>query len=243
MTEYARRWLQGLPERFRTTVEGVTRDMLNAHPDILAMMVVGSLAEGEYDEHSDVDVLYVREPMIPTDEIVEIRKPWPLVHFIYHSRASLKRHFSTSNTMAWSIKRGIVLRDPQRVLTPFRARTLDAPSKEWIRSHAQEVAEWSNDKDGLRKKMINFGILYLELMGIVPTTKRQLGKHFLEQVPDDILLAGMRIAIERGRSPEDYSADEARTLKAATELLLTRIGQAREDHEPTHTDNSCQDGK
>jgi predicted nucleotidyltransferase len=219
----AREWLKGIPERFQEVIQGVTTEMLERFPDVRGTVVVGSVAEGDYDEYSDVDYLYVREPMIPNPEIVEIKSRFPLAHFIYHSPQALQKHFADCDVMAWSIKRGVVIMDPDRLLAPLRARPLDAPRREWLRQRVELVRGWPDDARGSRTKMINFGILYLSLSGTVPTTKRKLRDAFLAAVTDPLLVEAMKIATQRGRTHEDYAADELQVLKESNARLHDMI--------------------
>ncbi len=194
----AKRWLQNLPERLRMTVEGVTNDILTGYPDVLAAVAVGSAAEGVHDSFSDIDYLYVRDPKIPNEVIGGIKKAWPLVHFIVHNPDKLSYHFHHCTTMAWSIKKGVVLFDPQGALATFMAQRLRMPSKEWLQSWASTVSGWPDGPRDLRHKVINFGILRLALLGVVPTTKHQLRSEFLGRIKDDALRNAVRIATQRG---------------------------------------------
>ncbi|MFC1601440.1 hypothetical protein ACFL34_03740 [Candidatus Sumerlaeota bacterium] len=226
LTAQAKAWLQELPENFRATVAGITCELLTNYPDTLAGMVVGSLAEGVSDSFSDVDYLYVKDPMIPDDEIVKIKARWPLSHFIFHRPEKLEHHFTHCTTMAWSIKKGIVLFDRHNLLAPFRQRDLGMPSKEWMRSWMTEVDWWPEDPRGLRHKMLNLGILYLALLGVAPTTKHEISKEFRRRVTDKTLLKAMSVAAERGTDESEFSETQLQCLKQA-------LGMLREELEAT----------
>jgi len=223
LTAHAKAWLQELPEHFRATVEGITRDILTNHPDTLAGVVVGSLAEGVFDRFSDVDYLYVKDPMIPDDAIIQIRARWPLSHFIVHSPENLERHFDNCSTMAWAIKKGVVIFDRNNLLDPFMQRRLEMPSREWMRSRLEYVGGWDEDSRGLCHKMLELGTLYLEILGVAPTTKHELRSEFLGRVKNEALTEAMGIATERGTEKSALLEIQLQSLKKAVEILREKI--------------------
>ena len=163
-----------LPLPFQPPVAGVVGELLRTHPDVVAFMLVGSVAEGDWDEHSDIDFLYVRQPIIEKDRIVEIKKLWPIVHFIAYTPDRLAEAFGQQNTMAWSIARGLPLFDGSGIIAHCKSIPLAAPGADWVREHMKRVLEWPDEPQSLWRKVINLAILYTAARGDVATTKRRL---------------------------------------------------------------------
>jgi predicted nucleotidyltransferase len=90
LLDSCRVWLAQLPERFRVSVAGVAEEMLTAYPDIKGLIVIGSVAEGVFDERSDIDLVYIRDELIPKESIVRIKQHWPLSHFVARTPTGLQ---------------------------------------------------------------------------------------------------------------------------------------------------------
>lgn len=110
-----------------------------------------------------------------------------------------EHHLKNRTTMAHSIRRGVVILDKEGHFLPFFLLTNeDLPKKEWIKKHylhfvichtlsLQSIREdqefqkkFSQDSmpyhvdNNLCRAIVNYSILYLELKGIIPTTKKQI---------------------------------------------------------------------
>ena len=184
-------WLRSLPAQFRSTVEGVSEEIRSRYPGVQAIVVVGSTAENHHTHQSDVDVLFVRDEAIDKCRIREIKDRWPLAHFIVWTPDRLRDHFENATVMAWSVMRGRVLYDPKGIITPLISRPLGPPSKTWLRDRAKYVDHWPDDVSGLARTMVNFSILYLSSLGMVPTTKRQIQQEFDLRISDESLQAAL----------------------------------------------------
>lgn len=229
-TPEAKKWMQTLPERFRRTVEDVTGEILTHHPETLAMVAVGSVAEGKYDTFSDVDFTIVLpsynavtdrfKDTLMRIRISQLEKGLPEPQFILTNPERLTYHFDRCTTAAWSMRKGVVLFDSRGVVTPYMSRRLEMPAKEWIREQLDMVAKWSEDWAHLRIKVKVLGTLYLELLGVAPTTKHQIKEEFLRRVKDETLLEAMNVAMQRG-------ADVAETPENKLRLFI-KLRQARQ---------------
>ena len=165
--------------------------------------------------------------MIPNEWIMEIKQRWPLAHFIVHSPEMLERRFQNATTMAWSIKRGLVLFDKQKILQSFIEKELALPKKVWIQEHLSKTTSWPDDSPGTRTKLINLAILFLELRGIVPTTKSAIRKHFLAETDNDSWCEALQTVMARGDGEREYDdplrrqlANVVRQLHEDIECLL-----------------------
>ncbi len=216
-------WLEALPERFRSTVVGVAGEVLDGYPDTLGIVVIGSVAEGVYDDISDVDMLYVREEKIPNEVIVSIKETWPLAQFIVRTPSKLLKELQEGSIATWSIKRGVVLYDPQRVLQRLFRQEPRLPSKQWIIRRVEYVASWPSDMEGLRKKLLNLGVLMLARRGVVVTTKHQLRHDFPRHVRQPLLCMAIDFATMRRPWARGRYVREARTLAEAVAVLARAI--------------------
>ena len=163
-----------LPRPFQEPVAGVVGELLRTHPDLAAFMLVGSVAEGDWDEHSDVDFLYVRQPIIEKERIIEIKKLWPIVHFIAYTPDNLAANFGQHSVMAWSIARGQPLFDGSGIIARCKSLPLATPAAGWIREQMELVLKWPDDPQKLWSKVLNLAVLYTAAGGDIATTKRRL---------------------------------------------------------------------
>lgn len=216
-------WLARLPAQFRATVVGVAGELLTGYPDILSLVVVGSTAEDVYDEYSDVDLLYVRETMVPKQEIIGIKSRWPLAHFIYYSPARLLEQAKTGSVQAWSIKRGMLLYDPGKIVAAVIPEVA-LPTRQWIGEYRQCVAGWPSDSKGLWQKALSLAVLLLAQQGVMVTTKAQLRRDFPLHQHNPLLLHAVEVVTERKnvrdrRVPED----DAVMVEQAVTIMLSQI--------------------
>lgn len=216
-------WLETLPERLRSTVVGVAGEILDGYPDTLSIVVIGSVAEGVYDDVSDVDMLYVREEKIPNEVIVRIKETWPLAQFIVRTPGKLLRELQEGSIAAWSVKRGVVLYDPQRVIRRSFRQEPRLPSGQWILQRLEYVTSWPSDVEGLRKKLLNLGVLMLARRGVVVTTKHQLRHDFPRHIRQPLLCMAIDFATMRQPSARGRYVREARMLAEAVAVLARAI--------------------
>ena len=189
----------------------------------MGIAVVGSAAEEVHDEFSDVDMMYVREEMIPTEVIISIRSSWPESHFIYRSPDRLSQDVANGSITAWSISRGVVIHDPDEVIRSLFRQELSMPRREWMAERIQYVAGWPGDAEGLWRKTINFGILLLAKRGVVATTKHQLRKDFPHRIKHAMLCAAVALATVRPAVARDYSQEQITMLGEAAEVFHSEL--------------------
>ena len=223
MLANAETWLSTLPEPLRRTAGGVAERILRDYPDTLAIAVIGSTGEGVHDQFSDVDVFYLRNPIIPKEGIVRIKADWPLAQFIARTTEKLQSELAQGSIAAWSLKRGRILHDRQGALARLLVPELPLPTLQWRREHVKYVAEWPSDAEGLWRKLVNLGVLWLAGRGIVATTKHQLRADFMRHNEQPLLRAAVQWATTRGPKDTANFPDGTAGLTWAVEVLLAEL--------------------
>jgi hypothetical protein len=223
MLANAETWLSTLPEPLRRTAGGVAERILRDYPDTLAIAVIGSAGEGVHDQFSDVDVFYLRNPIIPKEGIVRIKADWPLAHFIAHTPEKLRAELDQGSIAVWSLKRGRILHDAQGVLARLLEAELPLPTPQWRRERVEDVAKWPSDAEGFWRKLVNLGVLWLAGRRIVATTKHQLRADFTRHNEQPLLRAAVQWATTRGpKDTADFAGGSAGLMRAI-EVLLAEL--------------------
>ena len=76
----------------------------------------------------------------------------------------------------------------------------------------------------LARACVNFAILYLELKGIVPTTKKQIVSGFLHLGRDDVV-AGLKMAFMAYREDREINREEGEVVAKTAMWLRARLRQ------------------
>jgi predicted nucleotidyltransferase len=198
-----------LPERFRDPAREVMDRILARYRSTLAFAVIGSVAEGTYGERSDLDLVWVTKGRfrIRYWRFIELPED-PRVEIVFLPKPSVEDHFRYCSTMAHSLKRSIILYDPNGYLEGLKGRELGLPSKEWMRrwfehwrllnrfglesllrerrfhrKHCEGACFCSVD-DTLARVAVNYAILFVECHRTVPTNKEALWLSFCDLVED-----------------------------------------------------------
>ena len=220
-------WLESLPDATRQTIVGVTQSILESYPDILATIVVGSMATGDYDEHSDVDYAFVRDQRIPKPDIIRIRQPHPRIHFISYLPSTLAEHFNTGTMMAWAVKQGRIVHDPHGLLRDYLARPLSNPPFAWIAERLEYVTGWPDDAKKLSLKTINLAMLFLATQGIVRVTKASTGRQIAAHPCHEATKRAVEVAMGiRTGKPGQLSDPQSRIMRDGVARLTTEIHRA-----------------
>lgn len=209
----ASRWLAALPVPFPQIIEDVVPRLLEGFPDTLALAVVGSLAEGTHDEHSDVDFLLVRPlPTRHNDVIPAIRQSHPLTNFIVTTPQSLQRNWSDGAAGAWAVRRSVVLYDPAGTLSVYQRNDPPPPRKEWIERRLDDIAGWETPRVLTGKVLALAQLLVALKTGTMPTTKTQIREGLIARFTQEPLHKAVVLATRRGPSgplaTEDLTAME-----------------------------------
>lgn len=224
----AREWLASLPARHRQTIEGAVPILVHGIADLEAIAVVGSLAEGTYDQQSDTDFLLVRSLHTGDKSLPEVKRRYDPVNFIVASRESLQRNFEQGTDAAWSVRRASVVYDPKGVLSRYTENDPPPPSHAWIASRLAEVVQWKETRV-LHGKVLSLAQLLLAARwGVLPTTKVRIRQALLEHLDHDLVRQALNLILERRPSLE-FTPSEAHLLEQAASALQEMVSGALTD--------------
>ena len=227
----------------------VCERIIDSYPSTRAIVLIGSRAEGEYQKNSDLDLVWIHNRSFSRYKIYELSEGFvPEVQIVPFTKKLLNEHFRLSTTMAHSIQKGIVLFNPNNYMGPYLSRQLTLPSREWIKNwfhHWEVFYRWGQRErrrnlrfhrkycgeecycmipNYLARACVNFAILYLELKGIVPTTKKQIISGFLHLGRGDVV-AGLKTAFMTYREDREMNWEEGVVVAKTAMWLRARLRQ------------------
>ncbi len=222
----AHEWLETLPPERAQILRDVLGEFLDAFPDVQAVCAVGSLAEGSYDEHSDLDfVLCHPVKYAQADAFARIRDKWPHVGFNFFTYTPEKLHeaFSLGGEGAWAIHRGMVLYDHDGSFSRYVSRQPPLPTGVWIRSRLCDIVSCPSRGGGVQGKVLALvQILLVMRCGIMLTTKKKIREAFLASSSDELAREAVDTATNRN-SPWDYTPSERVMLHKAIRMLYEEV--------------------
>ena len=265
--ELKRITLRGVPQPYRRPIRAVCERILNRYDDVAAIVLIGSVAEGDFVPESDVDILCIRREKTPWEEQQEIVEGLDdRIQCIFFTEEMFQSHLKQRTTMAHSVLRGVTLYEAEDSIGELSNVTpeggdLDLPDREWMkrwfvhwlefyefgmkdveRSKERHLKHCTEEKchcwieDSLARSAVNMGILFLETKGIVPTTKRQIERHFRNQVEDGDLRTGLVLALRVSREERVMNYNEAQSVAHVAGWLRDRL---IETLQPTAEDLEC----
>lgn len=220
----------------------VSRRLRKGYADILGIILIGSFAEGTYQKDSDIDIVFIKERRTKHGDLDKVTKDIKRrTQLILFTRKDINRHFKDSTTMAYAIQRGKIIYQRKNFLEEYYGWDLGWPTKEWLKNwfkHWQQIYEFGvkdfkrNKKikfdfvsDYLSRGVVNFGILFLETKGCIPTTKRDLGMCFYKEIRDEEIKKGFKIALSSHHEDRDISLKEAEKVYLSGEFLKDQINK------------------
>ena len=240
--------LQNVPTAYREMAAGACRHLLEHYTDIQAIVLIGSVATGDFVPESDVDLLRVKETPLRAKEQWEVKKPLDeKVKLIFFDVARFKEHTDQRTTMAHSAASGVVLYEKHGFLQPFFKEPLGLPTREWMAGwfvhwlrfyeysirDIRRAEEWHREycgtectchiSDTLARTVVNFAILFLETQGVVPTTKKQIQQCFQEKVADTGLNTALVLALTISREERSLDYPEGIQLESLADWLHKRL--------------------
>ncbi len=239
---------QNIPTAYREMVTDACRHLLAHYTDTQAIVLIGSVATGDFVPESDVDVLCVKETSVRFKEQGEIQAQLDKkVQLIFFDVARFKEHFVQRTTMAHSVARGMVLYEKEGFLQPFFKEPLGLPTHEWMggwfvhwlrfyeygMQDMRRAEAWHRERcgtectcyisDNLARAVVNFAILFLETQGVVPTSKRQIQSGFQEKVIDGRLNVALTLALTISRQERSMDYQEGVQLKHLADWQHERL--------------------
>ena len=239
-----------IPGKFQSIVKDATRKVLSSRSDIMAIIVIGSVAKGDYADDSDVDIVCITEEKLDRKERFELMQSVPeRVQLVPLFKEELDKHFQVATTMAHSIQKGIAVYEKDGFLEPYLEISLDLPSTAWMKDwfvhwlkfyymglldlesgkqfHERFCSEESHCliSDNLARAAVNFAILYLEANGTVPVSKGEIREGIEGRVVGDIM-GGLQTALQACHEDRGLVYDEARDIEKTATWLKERLIEA-----------------
>ncbi len=221
----AEAWLAGLPDRFRQAVVGGVAVAVQAVAGLKAIAIVGSLAEGTWDEQSDADFLFIREQ--PTGDVAlgEIKRRWPPVSFIVGTPDSLRANRALGNDAAWAVRRSVVVYDPDHILTDYLSSDPPLPHRAWVAQQVAKVLDYKEDRLQTWRVLRMGQFLILLRRGEMLTTKRMIRDTLLDcGLPQEVMHA-VNLAYDTRLHPS-YSDVQRSLLENAVQQLHALVEAA-----------------
>jgi len=236
--------LKDVPQEYQQIVLTACQRILECCDDVYALVLIGSVAEGDFCPESDIDLLCVKKENISFQKQREITEPLDSrVKVIFFDEALLQSHFEKRTTMAHSVKNGVIVYEKEDFVSNFLKKDIGLPTKEWMKDwtlHWFRFYEWGMDdiaraeewhkkycdkecichiSELIARVVVNLSILFLETHGIVPTTKSKIKRHFELKISDEKLVAGVRHALIVNRQERYLNYEEAKLVAYAAKWL------------------------
>ena len=236
-----------LPVNVLKEIKIVSQRLKRRYKDLLGIILIGSFAERTYQRDSDIDIVFIKERRTKYRDLDKFTKDTnKRIQLIPFRRRDVNQHFKDSTTMAYAIQRGKIIYQRKNSLEKYyKTWALGWPSKEWIKNWFKHwlgiydygVKDFKKNKkrkfdfvfDCLTRGVVNFGILFLETKGYIPTTKRDLGNCFYKEIHDEKIKEGFRIALKSHHKDRDISIKEAEKVYLSGEFLKNQINKYFEE--------------
>ena len=237
-----------LPHSFRKPVRATCRKLLKLYPNTLALVVIGSVALGTWEEDSDLDLVWIVRGHRRKNWREELGYDYAgLVELVTLNLSELRRHLAWQSPMAHAIRRGVVVYDPSRLAEQLRRAPLGPPTREWMQQwfkHFWQRLDWGLDSYRMSKKMhrrycrngctcqvsevltravVNLALVLLTTKGIVPNTKSEMRLHYPAVIRGARLRKAMELALQAHHVKRDLKLHEAKALLHLGAWLRTRL--------------------
>lgn len=232
----------GVPANVLREIKIASRRLKRRYKDLLGIILIGSFAEGTYQKDSDIDIVFIKEKKARYRDLDKFTKSTKKrIQLIPFSKKDVNQHFEDSTTMAYAIQRGKIIHSKKNSLEKYYRWGLEWPSKEWMNNWFKHwlgiydygVRDFKRNKkrkfdfvsDCFPRGVVNFGTLFLETKGCIPTTKRDLGKCFYKETQDQEIKKGFKIALKSHHEDRDISLKEAEKVYLSGEFLKKQINR------------------
>lgn len=219
----------GIPDDVLNEIKIISRRLKRRYKGLLAIILIGSFAEGNQEKDSDIDMVFVRRGRTYHTGLLDITEGTKRrIQLIQFNKRLLDYHFKNSSTMAYAIQRGKIIYEKGNILRKYYTWPLSYPSdvwmkdwyNHWIAKYSYGVKDFRRNKkmgfdyviDCLSRAVVNFGILFVETKGYIPTTKKDLERCFNKEIEDKRIREGFKIAIHVHHEDRDVSLSEAEKI-------------------------------
>lgn len=225
-----------IPDDVLNEIKIIYRRLKRRYKGLLAIILIGSFAEGNHEKDSDIDMVFIRAGRRYHSGLLDITEGAKRrIQLIPFNKKQLDYYFKNSTTMAYAIQRGKIIYEKGGFLRKYYTWLLGFPShvwmkdwfNHWIDKYSYGVKDFKRSKrtdfdyvtDCLSRAVVNFGILFVETKGCIPTTKKDLERCFNKKVEDKRIREGFKIAIQAHHEDRDVSLTEAEKLLYTGQFL------------------------
>jgi hypothetical protein len=177
----------------------------------------------------------------------------PRIQLITLTPRLLKWYFENAATLAHSVQNGItVWKDGSAAVNGFLEKELGLPGKKWMREWFTRflgICQFETSlmrrqrfyhrkfckkrcicwpSDGIARVVVNFSILYLETKGIVPLSRVQIVRGFVNGVSfkNQPVLKGVRLAVKYSGKEKALTLSQAEAMFLSARWLKARLSRA-----------------
>ena len=226
-----------LPGRYREPVRVSCRKIMRLYPNTLALVVIGSVAVGTWEEDSDLDLVWIYRGRLRRKWREEMGYDYSgVVEFVTFNLSEVRRHMAWQSPMAHALRRGVVIYDPAGLMARLRRGALGPPTREWMQQwfrHFWQRLDWGRDSYRMSLKMhhrycktkcdcqvsevltravVNLALVLLATKGIVPGAKSEMRLHFPSVIRGARHRKAMEIALQAHHVKRDLTLQEAKEL-------------------------------
>jgi len=237
-----------IPPRWRPQLRAACRKILARCPNTLALVVIGSVALGSWEEDSDLDLVWVARGRRRRTWRDESMSGYPdVVELVPFNISEVRRHFAWRSPMAHAIRRGAVVYDPSGLVQRLRRGTLGPPTREWMQQwfkHFWQRLDWGRDSYRMSKKLhrrfcqkgctcqvsqvltravVNLALVLITTKGIVPNSKAEIRLHYPAMIVGARLRTAMETALKAHHVKRDLRLHEAVELLRLGAWLRARL--------------------
>lgn len=223
------------------------KQILKEYNDTLGLVLIGSVAEGDYGKDSDIDIVCIKRRKVEMERRLEFMdKIYDKIQLVVFTKRQILNHFRHSTTMAYSIKNGITLYQKDEFINSLFKIKLSKPSKIWMkewfehwrrfyqmalrdkRRNKRFHKEFCKNKcycevgDYLARATVNFAILYLETQDVIPTTKSKISAG-LRNAANEKFRQGLKITLDVHHFDRNLREKEADSVFYTADWLRQRL--------------------
>ncbi len=229
-----------IPNDVLNEIKVISRRLKKRYRGLLAIILIGSFAEGTPEEDSDIDIVFVRRGRTYHTGLLDITEGTKRrIQLIPFNKKLLDYHFKNSTTMSYAIQRGKIIYERGGFLQKYYAWPLGYPNNlwmkdwynHWIDKYSYGIKDFKRSRkigfdyitDCLSRAVVNFGILFVETRCHIPTTKKDLERCFNKKIEDKRIREGFKIAIHAHHEDRDVSLTEAERIYYAGKFLKEEL--------------------
>lgn len=136
-----------LSVRIKKQILKAKGQILKEYNDALGLVLIGSVAEGDYCKDSDIDIVCIKRRKVGFDRRYEFMdKLDDKIQLVVFTKRQILDHFEQSTTMAYAMKNGALLYQEDGFMERLFRIKLTKPKKIWMKQwfkHWLRFYQWS----------------------------------------------------------------------------------------------------